>query len=322
MMRNNDKKGQGGYGKAFVQKFSAILGLLLLCVALSLLTDKFLTVSNIRNILSQVSVVAVIAAGSTFVILTGGIDLSVGSMLGLSSIFAAGLFRSTGNEYAAMAACVIVGTVLGLINGVLVAYVKLPSFVATLGMMSIARGICFVYTQGRPISSFPLAFRYLGTALVGPIPVLVMVTIVVYLVSWYVLKKTPYGRYVHAIGSNETATRLSGIRTNFCKCMAYVICGALCGFAALLFTGRINSAHPQSGLGYEMNAIAAVVIGGTSLAGGKGGVDGTIIGALIMGVIANGLNLLDVDTYWQQVVLGAIIIVAVAIDIHTKKQQA
>ena len=315
-----------------LRKFSAFFGLILLCVILSLSTDKFLTLSNIKNILTQVGVISVIAAGSTFVILTGGIDLSVGSILGLCGVLSAGLLKMTGNSASAIAACILLGVFIGFVNGYLIAYLKIPPFVATLGIMSMARGFAFIYTQGKPISSFPDAYRFLGRedvfakeGILGAMPWLGVVSwmavsaAAVYFVSWYVLRKTPFGRYIHAIGSNETATRLSGINTNLYKAMAYVICGGLCGFAALLFSGRINSAHPASGQGYELNAIAAVVIGGTSLSGGKGGVGGTIIGALIMGVIANGLNLMNVDSFWQGVVLGMVIIAAVTIDMRSKK---
>lgn len=306
--------------RELLRNLSAFIGLISLCVILSLSTDKFLTVSNVRNILTQVGVISVIAAGSTFVILTGGIDLSVGSILGLCGVLSAGLLKATGSSALAMAACIALGIVAGAVNGCLIAYQKLPPFVATLGIMSIARGFSFIYTRGKPISSFPPAFRYLGKEdAFGVVPWLAVSTAVVFLISWYVLRKTPFGRYIHAIGSNETATRLSGINANLYKAMAYVICGGLCGFAALLFSGRINSAHPLSGQGYELNAIAAVVIGGTSLSGGKGGVGGTIIGALIMGVIANGLNLLNVDSFWQGVVLGVVIIAAVTIDMRSKK---
>ncbi len=301
------------------RKFSAFFGLILLCLILAVLSDAFLKPTNIRNILSQVAVISVIAAGSTFVILTGGIDLSVGSILGLCSVLSAGVLKWSDSPALAMVSCLAISLACGLGNGYLVAFLKIPPFVATLGVMSIARGFSFIYTQGKPISSFPASFRYLGTGEIHGVPVLVIVTAVVYILSWYILRKTPFGRYIHAIGSNETATRLSGIRTNLYKAMAYVICGGLCGFAALLFSGRINSAHPLSGQGYELNAIAAVVIGGTSLSGGRGSVGGTLIGALIMGVITNGLNLLNVDTYWQGVVLGVVIIIAVTIDMRSKK---
>ncbi len=320
--QSQQKSGAGGLGKDIVRKFSAFFGLIILCVILASLTDAFYKPTNIRNILTQVSVISVIAAGSTFVILTGGIDLSVGSMLGLSSVLAAGILRWSDSSGLAMATCIVVGLLLGLANGYLVAFLRLPPFVATLGVMSIARGFCFIYTQGKPISKMPPAFRYLGTAEVFGIPLLAVSIVVVFVIAWYVLRKTPFGRYIHAIGSNETATRLSGIRTNYYKAMAYVICGGLCGFAALLFTGRINSAHPLAGNGYELNAIAAVVIGGTSLSGGRGGVGGTLIGALIMGVIANGLNLLNVDSYWQGVVLGTVIILAVTIDMRSRPNDA
>ncbi|MCD7898087.1 MAG: ABC transporter permease [Planctomycetaceae bacterium] len=321
IVKNHDATPGWKKGDVF-RKFSAFFGLILLCLILTLLSDAFLKTTNIRNILSQVAVISVMAAGATFVILTGGIDLSVGSILGLCGVLAAGVLKWSGSPALAIAACLFVGLACGVANGYLVSFLKLPPFVATLGIMSIARGFSFIYTQGKPISSFPPSFRYLGTGEFFGVPVLVIVTAIVYIASWYILRKTPFGRYVHAIGSNETATRLSGIHTNLNKALAYVICGGLCGFAALLFCGRINSAHPLSGQGYELNAIAAVVIGGTSLSGGRGSVGGTLIGALIMGVITNGLNLLNVDTYWQGVVLGVVIIIAVTIDMRSKKGAA
>ncbi len=300
------------------KKFSALFGLVGLCIIMSLISDVFLTKGNLLNILSQISVMSVIAAGSTFVILTGGIDLSVGSIMGLCGVLSAGVLKSAGNVPAAIAVCLVVGCGLGLINGYLVAYQKIPAFVATLGMMSIARGFCFIYTKGKPISIFPDSFRFFGAGYLGDVPVIAVEVVVVFLLAWYVLRMRPFGRYIYSIGSNEDATRLAGINTNFYKMMAYAISGVLCGLAALLFIGRINSGHPLSGNGYELNAIAAVVIGGTSLSGGRGSIVGTAIGSLIMGVISNGLNLMNVDAFWQGVVLGVVIILAVLVDIKSK----
>ncbi|NMB13554.1 MAG: ribose ABC transporter permease [Firmicutes bacterium] len=273
------------------------------------------------NIVLQVAVIAVIAAGMTFVILTGGIDLSVGSILGLTGVLLAGIFKATDSVLLAALSSVVIGGLLGLINGLLVSYGNVPAFCATLGMMAMARGLAFVYTKGMPISGFPDSFRFFGSAYLGAIPVPVLEAILIFVVAWYILTKTPAGRSIYAVGSNEKASRLSGIKTDFYKMLVYVISGVLTGFAALMFVGRINSAHPLAGQGYELDAIAAVVIGGTSLSGGQGSIAGTFMGALIMGVIRNALNLLNVDAYWQQVVIGAVIIAAVLMDWRSKKQQ-
>lgn len=302
-----------------LKDFSALFGLIGLCVIVSCISDVFLTKSNLLNIMSQTAVIAVIAAGATFVILTGGIDLSVGSVMGLAGVLAAGVIKGTDSVLLAIATCLVVGSVLGFVNGYLIAYQKLPAFVATLGMMSIARGFCFIYTQGKPISIFPESFRFFGAGVVLGVPVIAIEVVVIYLISWFILRQRPFGRYIYSVGSNENATRLSGINTAAYTMFAYAICGFLCGVAALLFVGRINSGHPLSGQGYELNAIAAVVIGGTSLAGGRGTIAGTVIGALIMGVISNGLNLMNVDPFWQGVVLGVVIILAVIVDIKSKR---
>ncbi|MDR0363389.1 MAG: ribose ABC transporter permease [Planctomycetota bacterium] len=314
------------------RKASALLGLIGLCAIMSIVSDKFLSANNLMNILSQIAVVSIVAAGMTFVILTGGIDLSVGSVIGLAGVLSGHAMRQVGNIPLAVAVCVLSGLIMGVINGYLIAYQKLPAFVATLGMMSVARSICFIITQGKPISIFPREFRFFGAGylsdligdvpVVGATPVIILEIAIVFAVAWFLLAQRPFGRYIYSIGSNENATRLAGIDTDFHKLSAYAICGLLTGFAGLLFMGRINSAHPTGGVSYEMNAIAAVVIGGTSLAGGSGSIGGTLIGALIMGVISNGLNLLNVDSYWQGVVLGVAIILAVLVDIKSKRQNA
>ena len=303
---------------------------MLLFAALSVASRDFLSFGNIMNVLSQVAVVAIIAAGMTFVILTGGIDLSVGSILGLSGILAAAVVKGNADSMPtycliplAIAVCLGTGLALGVANGYLVAYQKLPAFVATLGMMSIARSLGFIYTQGKPISIFPPEFRWIATHYIGgAVPVIAFFIVAVFAASWFVLNQRPFGRYIYAIGSNENATRLSGIDTSRYQLAAYAICGLLTGLAALLAIGRINSAHPGAGASYEMNAIAAVVIGGTSLSGGSGAVGGTLIGALIMGLISNGLNLRNVDAFWQGVVLGAVIILAVLVDVKSRSRGA
>lgn len=299
---------------ASVKELGPLLGLLALCALVSILSPVFLTTSNLLNVLVQAAVVSVLAAGVNFAILTGGIDLSVGSLLGLVGVLIAAVYKATGSVFLALATGLVLGFGLGLFNGAMVSAGRIPSFIATLGTMSIARGLAFVFTQGRPISTFPASFRALGAGEIGGIPIPIIVVLVVYLVAHYVLTQTPFGRAIYAIGSNEDAARLSGVNVGWYKTAAFGVSGLLAGLAAIMFTGRINSAHPLAGDGYELDAIAAVVIGGTSLSGGEGRVLGTLVGALIMGVIRNGLNLLMVDSYWQQVVIGAVIVVAVLLD--------
>ncbi|MGE5605415.1 MAG: ABC transporter permease [Bacteroidota bacterium] len=295
-----------------------LLGLFILCAVVSLLSPVFFTIDNLMNIVLQVAVLAVLAIGSTFVILTGGIDLSVGSIMGLAGVLTALTLRETQSTVLGISVSLGVGALLGLTNGLLVSFGRVPPFCATLGIMAIARGLAFVITQGSPISNFSDEFRFFGAGYLGVIPIPVIEAIIVALIGGYILGQTPFGRYLYSVGSNERATRLSGVNTRQIKVLAYLISGVLCGLAGILFIGRINSGHPLAGQGYELDAIAAVVIGGTSLSGGTGSISGTFIGALIMGVIRNGLNLINVDPFWQNVVLGAVIIVAVMVDQRTK----
>jgi ribose transport system permease protein len=299
-----------------------LLGLVILCVVVAFLSPVFLTMDNLLNIILQVAVVVFLAIGATFVILTGGIDLSVGSILGFAGVLTAMTLHATNSTGLGIIVSLVIGALLGLVNGLLVTYGRVPPFCATLGIMSIGRGLAFVITQGSPISNFSDQFRFFGAGYLGPIPVPVIEAVVFALIGGYILGHTPFGRYLYAVGSNERATRLSGVNTKQIKIIAYLISGILCGVAAVLFIGRINSGHPLAGQGYEMDAIAAVVIGGTSLAGGVGSISGTFIGALIMGVIRNGLNLVNVDAFWQNVVLGAVIIIAVMFDQRTKGRES
>ncbi|NLJ39988.1 MAG: ribose ABC transporter permease [Candidatus Atribacteria bacterium] len=301
------------------RRLGPAIGLFGLGVILSFLSPAFLTVDNILNILRQVSVISIIAAGETFVILTGGIDLSVGSVLGLCGVLLAAVLKGTDNTLLGVLTGIGLGAFLGYSNGILISKGKLPPFCATLGMMAIARGLAFVYTQGKPISGFGSMFRFFGSGYIGPIPVPIIIAVGLFAVVFYVLTQTIAGRCIYSLGSNETATRLSGIKTDYYKTLVYVICGLFVGIAAVVFTARINSGHPLAGQGYELDSIAAVVIGGTSLSGGEGTIIGTFIGALIMGVIRNGLNLVNVDPFWQQVAIGAVIIVAVLADRRGKQ---
>lgn len=306
-------------GRKALRQMTSLLSLVIIVFVLAVTSPAFFHLSNIMNILVQVAVVAVIAAGSTAVILTGGIDLSVGAVMALSGVLSAGVIRGTGNPFMAALTCIGVSVLCGFITGLMITAGRMPPFVATLSMMSITRGLSFIYTKGKPISGFPDSFRFFGAGAIGGIPVMILLTLVVYIVMYFVLKRTPFGRVIYAIGSNEEATRLTGINTSKNKLLVYSLAGLLTGIAALMYVGRINSGHPGAGSGYEMDAIAAVVIGGTSLSGGKGSLVGTLIGALIMGVIRNGLNLLNVDPYWQNVVLGLVIAGAVMLDQKTNK---
>lgn len=303
------------------RRLGTLAGLVGLCLLLWILTPHFLTVSNLLNVLEQTSINAVIAVGMTFVILSAGIDLSVGSVLALAGVVMATLLQQQWPVAAAIGVGLLMGFAFGALNGVAIAWGRLPPFIATLGMMSIARGCALLFTEGRPVSGFDHTFRSLATARILGIPAPVVITIAVYLVARFVLSSTRFGRYVYAMGGNEEATRLSGVNVRFHKMLVYGVSGLTSGIAAVLLTARLNSAQPIAGIMYELDAIAAVVIGGTSLAGGEGGVGGTLIGALIMGVLRNGLNLLGVSSFLQQVVIGLVIVVAVLLDTVLKSRR-
>lgn len=285
-----------------------------LCVGLSVLTPHFLTTSNLLNVVQQTVINAVIAVGLTFVIISGGIDLSVGSVLALAGVVMAHALHAGCPVPLAVAICLMVGTAAGALNGLLIAFGRLPPFIATLGLMSIARGAALLVTDGRPVSGFSASFRWLATGEVLAVPVPVWSMLFVYGAAHLVLKRTKFGRYVFAIGGNEEASTLSGVPVARCKVGIYALGGMLAGGAAVFLTARLNSAQPIAGLSYELDAIAATVIGGTSLMGGQGSVGGTLVGALIMGVLRNGLNLLGVSSFVQQVAIGAVIIAAVLMD--------
>lgn len=302
--------------KLNIKKLGPLVGLLLLCIVLTFLSDSFFTLDNWLNILRQVSINALIAFGMTFVILTGGIDLSVGSVLALSSAFAAGLMANGMNGVFAMMIGISAGLAMGALNGVIITKGRVAPFIATLATMTIFRGATLVYTEGRPITGFSdeLAFQMLGRGYFLGIPVPVVLMLVAYVLLYVVLKKTTFGRHTYAIGGNEEATRLSGIRVDRLKIWIYSLTGGLAALAGLILTSRLNSAQPTAGTAYELDAIAAVVLGGTSLSGGRGWIFGTLIGALIIGVLNNGLNLLNVSSFYQQVIKGVVILLAVILD--------
>ena len=296
------------------RQLGTLFGLIGLCALLTVLTPHFLTVSNLLNVTEQTTINAVIAVGMTFVILSAGIDLSVGSIVALTGVVLGSALHSGVPVPAAILLSLTTGAVCGLLNGLLITRGGLPPFIATLGMMSIARGVALLFTDGRPISGFSAGFREISTGRPLMIPAPVLVMIVVYVTAHFVLTRTTFGRYVYAIGGNEEATRLSGVRVGFHKTMVYAVSGVTSAVAAVTLTARLNSAQPIAGMMYKLDAIAATVIGGTSLLGGSGTLVGTLIGALIMGVLRNGLNLLGISSFLQQVVIGGVIIAAVLVD--------
>ena len=302
------------------RQFGTLIGLAVLGAILWILTPYFLTVSNLLNIAEQTSINAIVAVGMTFVILSGGIDLSVGSIVALSGVVLGAALQSGQPLPVALVLAAAVGLACGLGNGALVSWGGLPPFIVTLGTMSIARGAALLFTEGRPVSGFDPGFRMLATGRVAFIPAPVIATILVYAIAHFVLTRTTFGRYVYAIGGNEEATRLSGVAIRFHKTMIYGVSGLMSAIAAIILTARLNSAQPIAGMMYELDAIAATVIGGTSLMGGEGSLGGTLVGALIMGVLRNGLNLLGVSSFLQQIVIGAVIVVAVLLDTILKRR--
>ena len=301
------------------RQLGTVFGLIGLILIFWAWTPYFLTISNLLNIAQQTSINAIIAVGLTFVIITAGIDLSVGSIMAFAGVVMASLLQADLPIYLAIIIGLLVGAGSGIVNGLLISYGKLPPFISTLGMMSVARGAALLFTNGRPISGFTPEFRYIATGEILYIPVPVIIMIVVYLLADFVLTRTKLGRYTYAIGGNEEASLLSGINVKMMKTIIYGLSGMLSGLAAVLLTSRLNSAQPIAGIMYELDAIAAAVIGGTSLMGGEGKISGTLIGALIMGVLRNGLNLLGVSSFIQQIVIGSVIIVAVLVDMAIKK---
>lgn len=310
-----------GFSVHYGRQFGTLLGLIGLSIVLWIMTPYFLTVSNLLNVAQQISINAIIAVGMTFVIITAGIDLSVGSLVAFSGVILASVLQAGVPLPIAILIGLGVGLCCGMINGLLITHGRIPPFISTLGMMSVARGAALLYTKGRPVSGFSENFRYLATGEIFHIPVPVIIMGVVYIIAHFVLNRTKLGRYAYAIGGNEEAAILSGINVKLYKTMVYALCGLLSGLAALILTARLNSAQPIAGNMYELDAIAATVIGGTSLMGGEGTVLGTLIGALIMGVLRNGLNLLGVSSFIQQIVIGSVIIIAVLMDMALKKQR-
>ena len=301
----------------YMSELTTVIALIILMAIITIINSNFLTANNLLNLLLQVTSNALIAFGMTFVILTGGIDLSVGSILALSSALTAGLLGSGMPVTLAILISLIFGCILGMMNGLLISYGKLAPFIVTLATMTIFRGATLVYTNGNPITkglSDTFLFQFLGQGYIVGIPFPVIIMFIVFIVLYVLLHKTAFGKSVYAIGGNEKAAYISGVKLNKVKIIIYSISGIMASISGLIITSRLSSAQPTAGASYEMDAIAAVVLGGTSLSGGKGRILGTLIGALIIGVLNNGLNIIGVSAFWQQVVKGVVILIAVLID--------
>jgi ribose transport system permease protein len=300
--------------KAVFHEMGILLALLFMMACLALLAPRFLDQDNLFNVLRQFSFITIIAVGQTFVIVAAGIDLSVGSVAGLAGVSCCALISGGVGVGAAVTAGLLVGVACGLFNGLVVAFVKLPSFIVTLAMMSLARGFVYVITQGRPIVNLTPSFFSLGQGSLGPVPFPVVVMFVMVFLGFILLNRTGFGRKVAALGGNEQVALLTGLRVNRIKIGVFAISGFCSALAGILLASRLNSGQPTLGNGYELDAIAAVVIGGTSLFGGSGSIPGTLIGAAVMGVMRNGLVLLNVSAYWQSVAIGAVILLACSLE--------
>lgn len=297
-----------------------VIGLLALCVLLSVTSPHFLRVDNLLNIFRQSSVNACLALGQLMVILTAGIDLSVGSLLALCGVLMALMLKAGVPVLPALVATILLGLFMGAVNGLLLTRLRLPHpFISTLGTMNVARGLAFIVTGGFSVSGLPEAARFLGAGMLGPIPVPVATVIFIYILFHVFLTRTTVGRDIYAVGGNKEAARLSGIPVNRRLTLVYTLSGGMAALGAIILTGRMNSGFPLAGQGAELDSIAAVIIGGASFFGGVGNVWGTLVGALIMGVLRNGLNLLDISTFWQTVVIGLVIIGAVWMDVLRRK---
>jgi ribose transport system permease protein len=303
-----------------MQKYRILFVFVGICILLSVLTPVFLSVNNIINVIRQVSINGILAAGMTMVIISGGIDLSVGSVAAICGAIVAGTQLKLGLA-PAMLLSVATGALLGLINGLVITKGKVAPFVATLGMTTVARGLTLIYTGGRPIYNLTDAFRVLGAGYVGPIPVPVIILALVIAVVHFVMSSTVFGREVYALGGNEEAARYSGINVERRRMLVYISMGLLSAVTGIVLTSRLGSADPTAGVGFETDAIAAVVIGGTSMSGGEGSVIGSLIGALIIGVMNNGLNLLNVSPYYQQIFKGLIVVLAVLMDSASRRKR-
>ena len=311
--------------KETLARFQSLLALAVMVVALSLASEQFLTVPNLRNILLQISVNLCLSIGMTLIILTGGIDLSVGAILGLAGAVAAGLLKNgltlkllgvqlQFTPFGAAVAGILVGLILGWHNGMAITRFKLPPFVATLGMLSIGRGLTMLWTNGFPVTALGPTFGFIGAGFWLGVPMAIWISAALVVTFYLISIHTTLGRYIYAVGGSEKAATFAGLNVNRIKVWVYTLAGGLAAVGGLILTARLDAADPKAGLGYELDSIAAVVIGGTSLSGGRGSILGTVLGCLIIGVLNNGLVLLEVSPFWQAVIKGYVILLAVAVD--------
>lgn len=299
-----------------------LIALILTCIYFSSQSPAFSTLSNFLLIFNQIAVNGILAFGVTFVIIAGGIDLSIGSILAVSGVVAA-LFAQaeTGNLGLSILLSLLVGTLIGTLNGLITVFSKVPPFIVTLGSMTMGRGLALLISDGKPVSNLLDSFNYLGNEAIFGIPISILILVLTFFISTYILDQSIWGRYIKAIGGNEFAAFVSGISVNKIKCLVYSLSGLFAAVASILLTSRINTGQPNAGLGFELDAIAAVIIGGTSTKGGKGSMIGTLLGVIFIGIINNGLDLLNVSAYWQQILMGGIIILAVLFDRFYQKSE-
>lgn len=301
--------------KNYLNKYGILIALLVICIILSVATPYFFTAQNLLIVLRQVSINGILAIGVTFVIIAGGIDLSLGSVIALTGVIAASFAHP--NTYplvVPLLLAILSGVAIGTINGLTITIGRVAPFIVTLGMMTIARGLALVFSNGRPVTNLSPSFNFIGGGDILHIPVPILLFVLVIITSSVILKYTRIGRYIYAVGGNENAAKASGILVSRVKLFAYIMCSGLAALAGIVLAARINTGQPNAGIAYELDAIAAVVIGGTSLLGGRGSIAGTVTGVLIIGVINNGLDLLNVSSYYQQIIKGVIIVGAVLLD--------
>ncbi len=329
-MSENSAADQDGTGRrldavGWLRRYGTSLFLLALMGFFALENSRFLSLRNVTNILTEVSIYGIIAVGMTFVILTAGVDLAVGSLLAFAGMSGALAMQALGagswGWLVALATAMAVGTLVGYLQGKAVTFLSVPPFIVTLGGMTVWRGATLILNDGSPISGFGAAYRWWGDGSIAGIPVPIVLFGLIAAAGWVTERYTRYGRYIYAVGGNPEAARLNGLDVAAIITSVYVVVGALSGLAGFLLSARLGAAEAVGGIGYELRVIASVVIGGTSLAGGRGGVGGTVIGALLIGVLTNGLVIMHVSSYWQQVVIGLIIVAAVAFDTYAKSRR-
>lgn len=311
--------------RRLLQKYGIMFAFLLECVIFAISSEYFLTVPNLLNVVNQIVIYGIIAVGLTLVIITGGIDLSVGSVVALVGVVTALILKSEALPPFLLTVVAIlvglsIGTLSGAISGLMITRFNIAPFIITLAMMTICRGVAMLFSNGLSIGNLPPAFSFLGRGHVGIIPVPVIIMLIIFVFGHLLLTQTQFGRYIYAIGGNEEATRLSGVQTKRTKFLVYLLAGLLTSLSGVVLSARLGAGVPNSGLMYELYVIASVVVGGTSLMGGSGRISGTFFGVMIIGVLYNGLNLMNISSYWQQVILGLVIVAAVLLDNYLKRE--